>query len=278
MSPARRNLPPHPRDPSEVAIGAQRGSVREALKGCIAEFFSRYPLKGGWTLEVGSGRGFFYQSLPPSLRTGWIQLEKNSAFVRDAREASPAAAILCGSVESLPFRDGSCSVICGYTAFDSFFDLLPALSEVARVLRQGGAFFHLLDLEAHSNVVDSGPGEIYALERELEDGSGSGEAPVERRYRESHDRDREFERRVTEALRQTGFTGIESGVISSRLWTRRRDIHGASDAFLFKFEKGLLETHFPPRPLSPLLRPFLGSLFPYVLEVAQIRYLVARKT
>lgn len=262
--------------PFHVDLGGVRLPVEGALGECIRVFFERYPVEGT-ILEVGSGTGFLYSHLPGPMAGGWIQLEKNRLFLEEAlrdRRMDGARGLL-GSAYTLPFRDGSLDAVCGYTSFDSFFDLPRAVGEAARVLRPGGRFFHLLDLRPHSNVVELSPEEIIRLEVLTSQGHGRG---VSRTYELGWERERAFEAKLRRELEVRGFRSVEAGEIEGRVLKRKLKAHRAqdstfSDAVLFRFDRGEVKSHALPFPLNIPYRLFMDR----VLEWARVRYVTAER-
>jgi SAM-dependent methyltransferase len=125
-------------------------------------------------------------------------LEAARQFV--TREGAAGVRFVGGDVEALPFRDGSFGTVTCRIAAHHFPSLLPALRQVARVLRAGGTFL-VQDILGH----DDEDAAAFILE-------------VERRRDPSHVRAyRQLE--WTAFLRATGLTVLDETVMSKvRPW------------------------------------------------------------
>jgi len=90
----------------------------------------------GRVLDVGCGTG---RNLP-LFRDGVVAigLDPRLQLLDVARRRSPAAQLVVGSAEALPFRDAAFDTIVSGLVFCSVPDPLLGLSEVDRVLRPGG--------------------------------------------------------------------------------------------------------------------------------------------
>jgi len=93
-------------------------------------------------LATGGGRvARAFASFTPSV----IATDASEAMLRGARTSiagngEAAVRFLAADVETLPFRDASFGVVTCRIAAHHFPELLPALRQVGRVLRPGGAF------------------------------------------------------------------------------------------------------------------------------------------
>lgn len=122
------------------------------------------------------------------------------------RESAPGVRFVGGDVEALPFRDGSFGTVTCRIAAHHFPALLPALRQVARVLRAGGSLL-VEDILGH----DDDEAAAFILE-------------IERRRDPSHVRAyRQLE--WTAFLRAVGLTVLDDAVMSKVRpwdeWTRR---------------------------------------------------------
>jgi ubiquinone/menaquinone biosynthesis C-methylase UbiE len=117
-----------------------------------------------------------------------------------AREGAGGVRFLAADVEALPFREGSFGTVTCRIAAHHFPALLPAVREVARVLRSGGSFL-VQDILGHDDE------ELAAFILE-----------IERRRDPSHARAyRQIE--WTAFLRAVGLTVIDEAIMSKRrLW------------------------------------------------------------
>jgi SAM-dependent methyltransferase len=137
-----------------------------------------------------------------------------------ARESASTVRFVGGDVEALPFRDGSFGTVTCRIAAHHFPALLPALRQVARVLRAGGTFL-AQDILGH----DDEEAAAFILE-------------VERRRDPSHVRAyRTLE--WTAFLRATGLTVMDEAVMSKVRpwdeWTTRMRMTAEARADLERF-------------------------------------------
>jgi 2-polyprenyl-3-methyl-5-hydroxy-6-metoxy-1,4-benzoquinol methylase len=88
-------------------------------------------------LEIACGGGVL---LAWALETGCraTGLDHSEEMVRLAREAAPAAEVVLGKAESLPFEDETFTCVASATAFFFFQEPVAVLREALRVLRLGG--------------------------------------------------------------------------------------------------------------------------------------------
>ena len=140
------------------------------------------------------------------------------AFV--AAAGAPGVRFLGADVEALPFRDRSFGTVTCRTAAHHFPSLLPALREVARVLRPGGSLL-AEDIMGHDEEEAAG----FMLE-------------VERRRDPSHVRSfRQIE--WTAFLRAAGLTVMDEAIMPKvrtwEDWTRRSRMAPAAKAELEAF-------------------------------------------
>jgi len=140
------------------------------------------------------------------------------AFV--AAAGAPGVRFLGADVEALPFRDRSFGTVTCRTAAHHFRSLLPALREVARVLRPGGSLL-AEDIMGHDEEEAAG----FMLE-------------VERRRDPSHVRSfRQIE--WTAFLRAAGLTVMDEAIMPKvrtwEDWTRRSRMAPAPKAELEAF-------------------------------------------
>lgn len=102
---------------------------------------------GSRILEVGAAGGFLRKHIPPELRSGWVQAEKDPLALLYAEKLGGGASVVSADVKSLPFPDASFDAVVGLECFDSLTtaDLEAFLPEAARVLKPGGRLVHLKD-------------------------------------------------------------------------------------------------------------------------------------
>jgi ubiquinone/menaquinone biosynthesis C-methylase UbiE len=158
-----------------------------------------------------------------------VAVDLTLPMLRAAREFAAAQAVgpearairfLAADVEALPFRAGTFGTVTCRIAAHHFPALLPALREVARVLRAGGSFL-VQDMLGHDDA------EAAAFITE-----------VERRRDPSHVRAfRQIE--WTAFLRAAGFTVMDEAVMSRRRswddWTSRTRMTAQARADLERF-------------------------------------------
>lgn len=154
-----------------------------------------------------------------------VALDVTVPMVKAARDfviaaGAPGVRFLGADVEALPFRDRSFGTVTCRTAAHHFPSLLPALREVARVLRPGGSLL-AEDIMGHDEEEAAG----FMLE-------------VERRRDPSHVRSfRQIE--WTAFLRAAGLTVMDEAIMPKvrtwEDWTRRSRMAPADKAELEAF-------------------------------------------
>ena len=90
----------------------------------------------GRTLDLGCGTGRNLPLIPPGVAV--VGLDPSRDALRRARRRAPAVALVQGSAEALPFRDGTFDTVLSGLVFCSVPDARRGLGEVARVLGPGG--------------------------------------------------------------------------------------------------------------------------------------------
>jgi SAM-dependent methyltransferase len=88
-------------------------------------------------LDVGCGGGLLLRDAIAS-GASVTGLDHSEEMVRLARERAPAADVVLGSAERLPFADGSFTAVSMSIVFFFLADPVGALSECGRVLEPGG--------------------------------------------------------------------------------------------------------------------------------------------
>ena len=175
-------------------------------------------------LDIATGGGhtaLAFARFTPSV----VAADITVPMVRAAREfvtaaGAPGVRFLGADAEALPFRDRSFGTVTCRTAAHHFPSLLPALREVARVLRPGGSFL-VEDIMGHDDEAAAG----FMLE-------------VERRRDPSHVRSfRQIE--WTAFLRAAGLTVMDEAIMPKTRtwedWTRRSRMAPADKAALEAF-------------------------------------------
>jgi SAM-dependent methyltransferase len=138
----------------------QYAGVQKALLSFVAA--------GHAVLEVGAGTGRWLQAFADAgcRVTG---LELSERMLASAKDAAPAARLVQGSADALPFRDGVFDRVVCVNALHHFRNRLAFLKSTRRVLRPGGRFVSI-GLDPHTAldvwwVYDYFP-ETIALDRE----------------------------------------------------------------------------------------------------------------
>jgi ubiquinone/menaquinone biosynthesis C-methylase UbiE len=91
----------------------------------------------GRTLDVGCGTGRNLPSFGGGVSA--VGLDPSEDALKSARRRAPAVPLVRGSVEALPFKDGTFDTVVSGLVFCSVADPRRGLSEVRRVLRDDGA-------------------------------------------------------------------------------------------------------------------------------------------
>ncbi len=123
-----------------------RNLVLRATKHIFLDFYRNNFRGNERVLEVGSGTGFLRRNWPDEFQGKWIQTDSQPAFLEDGKRRFPSGSYVSCSVYDTPFANESFDVVCGFGSFDVFMDLENAVREAHRVLKNGGLFFHMLDL------------------------------------------------------------------------------------------------------------------------------------
>lgn len=122
--------------------------VRASSFGGVAEIYERarpgYPPDAvAWlvgdaprVLDLAAGTGKLTRALAAAGREV-VAVEPSTAMLAELRRAAPAAEATVGTAEAIPLPDASVDAVTVAQAFH-WFDLQPALREIARVLRPGG--------------------------------------------------------------------------------------------------------------------------------------------
>lgn len=259
-----------------------RALFAKATRQLFRGLYDKYFQGDERVLEIGSGIGFLKRHFP-SHRGIWLQLDAESAFLREAQRRNPQGAYMTASAYELPFSAKSVDVVIGFNAYDNFFDLEPAMKEAARVLKQGGLFLHMMDLKPNGEVLRA-----YLREKNFSDGTGN----------DSH---KYFSERLvtaaslyfrSETIEKSGFLAVEAG--------KRTEAQRQERAFLFtnfagnflmgrsavahNFESlGVPKLPFFFRPYEIVTQsleknfPAIKIIEPPCLEAAAIFYVLARK-
>jgi len=198
-------------------------------------------------LDIATGGGhtaLAFAGFTPALIAADLtlpMLEAARGFIRGKGAAN--VAFVASDVEALPFRDASFGVVTCRIAAHHFPAILPALKEVARVLKPGGSFL-LQDILGHDDR------ELAAFILE-----------VEKRRDPSHVRSLP-QREWAAFLKAAGMTVIDEGMVSKvrnwEEWTGRMRMSPEAkadlerfvlaaparcrEAFRFRIERGRIES------------------------------------
>lgn len=129
----------------QKGLTARRLTVREAYQEVCADLFS-----GDSGIEFGCGAfGFMKNHIIPS-HMDWMQYDINPTAValnqkHSKRPFRPAPDVRVGNFYEMPLEENSVNLIAGFCAFDSIYHHGEAIEEVARALRPGGTFVHIID-------------------------------------------------------------------------------------------------------------------------------------
>ena len=89
----------------------------------------------GKLLDAACGSGYILSRLPK----GSVGIEINPRHVKAAKKNAPFAKVKNGDIEKIPFRDSSFDVIIATEVFEHLPDSKTVVSELWRVLKQGGS-------------------------------------------------------------------------------------------------------------------------------------------
>lgn len=87
-------------------------------------------------IEAGCGEGEALSRLHLPRSSRLVALDWGRQELRDARERTPSAAVLQGSIYSLPFGDASADLVLALEVLEHLEDPVAGLREVARVTRR----------------------------------------------------------------------------------------------------------------------------------------------
>ncbi len=93
----------------------------------------------GEVLDLGCGDGHLLSLLPTDCRATGIDISPDE--LREAADRAPAAQLVHGRAQSLPFSSNRFDTVISHFAFHLMTDLEAVVAEIARVLKPGGNFF-----------------------------------------------------------------------------------------------------------------------------------------
>ena len=115
-------------------------------------------------LDVGCGEGRFCRML----RAHGVEttgIDPTSALIAHSRSQDPGGHYLEAKAEALPFATGSFDLVVSYLTFIDIPDIAPAIAEMARVMKPGGALL-IANLNSF-NTACADQGWIKSAMREL---------------------------------------------------------------------------------------------------------------
>jgi ubiquinone/menaquinone biosynthesis C-methylase UbiE len=116
--------------------------LRRWLNGRLTRFLAGQALEqGGWALEAGSGPGAASSMLNTSPGVRAIALDYDPQALAAARVRDPALPLVVADVRALPFRAGAFALVWNSSTLEHLPEMAPALAEMQRVTRPGGAVF-----------------------------------------------------------------------------------------------------------------------------------------
>ncbi|HVY73554.1 MAG TPA: class I SAM-dependent methyltransferase [Puia sp.] len=121
-----------PKDWAEIQEPTSRAGYDFALKSLTIK-------PGMKLLDIGCGTGLFC-SLVSKMGADVTGIDATPEFVLEARRRVPAAHVMVGEMEELPFADHTFDIVCGFNSFQYAADTVKALREARRVLKTGGQF------------------------------------------------------------------------------------------------------------------------------------------
>ena len=142
---------PIPRVPEpEVMDSAEEAAAYDAMdhgavNAAFAEDFLAFAGTPGEVLDLGCGTGWIPVEIARRCDAGVVALDASAEMLVVAgRNAGPFGGrvrLLLASASKLPFADRSVGAVVSNSLVHHLHDPLPALREVARVLRPGGVVF-----------------------------------------------------------------------------------------------------------------------------------------
>jgi ubiquinone/menaquinone biosynthesis C-methylase UbiE len=107
-------------------------------------------VRAGRVLDLGCGTGRDLPLFGPGAKA--VGLDPSHSSLLKARGRAPAALLVRGRAEALPFRDGVFDTVVSGLVFCSVADVPRGLAEVRRVLRPGGRLRMLEHVRASGRV------------------------------------------------------------------------------------------------------------------------------
>lgn len=127
--------------------------VRDAAKEVVKDVFEKYVPSDGIVVELGSGVGELSTLLPQEYGDNLIGVEKTERFTRVQKKNDSESKTVVADIYALPIKDESVDAVVSFSVFDTLSNLEKAIAEAKRVLKSGGRFVHLLDLQPNMHVL-----------------------------------------------------------------------------------------------------------------------------
>lgn len=141
---------------------------------CIKRWLS---IQSGALLDVGCGTGELFHEISSCEQIDYYGVDSSELLIAYARDKTGLSSdiIRHGWVENLPFKDSAMAVAVSVNVFMHIPDLVPALVEVARVLKSGGSFLCITSNPFENELWRT----LYFNQKKLPDGGiiGSVETP-----------------------------------------------------------------------------------------------------
>lgn len=139
-----------------VAARLDDGDAERARVARLARALGA-PIGGRRVLSLGCGTGGFLRAAADAGAAVW-GLDPDAEAVALAAGRCPAAAVVVGTGERLPFADGRFDVVHCYSTLEHVADAAATVREMVRVLRRGGHLYihtphRLACFESHYKVV-----------------------------------------------------------------------------------------------------------------------------
>jgi 2-polyprenyl-6-hydroxyphenyl methylase / 3-demethylubiquinone-9 3-methyltransferase len=126
-------------------LGQMTGDRCDYIESCITRAYGKGALQQQEILEIGSGGGLICEQLARR-KTTMVGIDPSEGALEEARRHARQSGLgniihyEQASAETLPYADGSFSVIICLDVLEHVRDLKATIAEIARVLAPGGIF------------------------------------------------------------------------------------------------------------------------------------------